>query len=135
MKNKEETQEFDMKQVGLKIKEVRSDAGESMEEFGKRLGISASAVYKWESGMTSIRENNLKVICDTYNVSEDWIKGQDMPKVPETDDHVKTRMLLNHAMMFLSDKDLLKTELFISDILERPLHIGIMKPNGTEALA
>lgn len=135
MKNKEETQEFDMKQVGLKIKEVRSDAGESMEEFGKRLGISASAVYKWESGMTSIRENNLKVICDTYNVSEDWIKGKDMPKVPETDDHVKTRMLLNHAMMFLTEKDLLKAELFISDILEQPLHIGIMKPNGTEALA
>ncbi|MDD6845993.1 MAG: hypothetical protein PUE07_00490 [bacterium] len=99
-----------------------------------RKSVKAS-VYKWESGLSTIRESNLKSICDTYNISEDWMKGYDMPKVPETDDHVKSRQLINHAMMFLTEKDLLKAELFISDILEQPLHIGIMKPSDTEALA
>lgn len=97
-----------------------------------RKSVKAS-VYKWESGLSTIRESNLKSICDTYNISEDWMKGYDMPKVPETDDHVKTRQLINHAMMFLSDTDLLKTEMFITSILEKPLHMGIVRNNEMEA--
>ena len=36
-------------------------------------------------------------------------------------------------MMFLSDTDLLKTEMFITSILEKPLHMGIVRNNEMEA--
>ena len=124
-----------LKSLGAKIKEIRTEAGESMEEFGMGIGVSASSVYKWEAGLSLIREDKLKYICSAYNVSEDWLLGKDMPKVPESQEHIQRREVLSHAMMFLSDKDLLKAQMFITDVLEQPLHIGIVKADSTEALA
>jgi hypothetical protein len=37
--------------------------------------------------------------------------------------------------MFLSDKELMKTEFFIADILEKPLHIGVMRGSNEEVRA
>ena len=45
---------------------------------------------------------------------------------------MKTREMLNHAMMFLDDKELLKTEFFIANILEESLHIGVVKDDEME---
>ena len=123
------------KEIGIRIREVRSEAGESMEEFGKKLGLSGAAVYKWEAGLSNIRESNLKAICFLYNVSLDWMLGKDMPKIPESQEHMQRREMINHAMMFLDDKELMKTEFFITDILEKPLHIGVMRENNEEVRA
>ena len=125
----------EMKEIGIRIREVRSEAGESMEEFGKKLGLSGAAVYKWEAGLSNIRESNLKMICSLYNVSLDWMLGKDMPKVPESQEHMQRREMINHAMMFLNDKELMKTEFFIADILEKPLHIGVMRESNEEVRA
>ena len=131
----DEGRHAEMKEIGIRIREVRSETGESMEEFGKKLGLSGAAVYKWEAGLSNIRENNLKTICSLYNVSLDWMLGKDMPKVPESEEHMQRREMINHAMMFLSDKELMKTEFFIADILEKPLHIGVMRGSNEEVRA
>ena len=78
----DEGRHAEMKEIGIRIREVRSEAGESMEEFGKKLGLSGAAVYKWEAGLSNIRESNLKAICSLYNVSLDWMLGKDMPRSP-----------------------------------------------------
>lgn len=131
--DEQEEERTQAKKLGIKIREVRTDAGESMDEFRKKIGVSASAVYKWEAGLSEIRESKLKELCSVYHVNEDWMLGKDMPKVPESLEHMKTREMLNHAMMFLDDKELLKTELFIADILEKPLHTGVVKDYEMEA--
>jgi DNA-binding transcriptional regulator YiaG len=35
---------------GKKIKAIRKRLGDSREKFGKRLGVSRFAVYRWEEG-------------------------------------------------------------------------------------
>jgi len=105
-------------ELGKKVKEVRTDAGESMAEFGKRMKVSPTSVSNWESGESLMHEKSLDYLCKTYEVSKDWMLGKNMPKYPETRRHQARRECLNHAMMFMSEAELTKTETFLIDILD-----------------
>lgn len=120
------------KQMGRKIKEIRNEAGESMAQFGKRMKVSTASVYGWESGKSAMHEKNIDLLCQTYHISKDWLLGKDTPKVPESKEHMDRRNLLNHAMLFMSDVDLLKTEDFLANILDVPFHTGVEKENESQ---
>lgn len=125
-----ESEDEKRRRVGARIREVRSDAGETMAEMGKKLQVSLATVYSWESGKSNISEKNIDLICSTYHVSKEWIIGKDMPKVPESKEHMDLRNALDHAMLFMSDVELMKTENFITNILEVPYHSGVQKEDS-----
>lgn len=59
----------DKLKVGKKIKSIRLDLGESMEQFGKRIDNAKSGVVSnWENGKQLPNKKRLKMICDLTGV-------------------------------------------------------------------
>ena len=57
-----------------RIKQVRKDAGLSQTKFGERLGVTLSAVQKWEMGHNIPDSSSIKLICDRFGVNEVWLR-------------------------------------------------------------
>ena len=57
-----------------RIKAVRKAAGLNQTEFGKRVGVSLSAVQKWESGENVLSDAVILLVCREYGVSETWLR-------------------------------------------------------------
>lgn len=53
--------------VGDKIKTIRLNLGETMEEFGKRFGTSKGTVNNWEKGRNLPNRNSLLRIAQLAN--------------------------------------------------------------------
>ena len=59
--------------LGEKLKEARKQASLSQEQLAEKLGVSRSAVAKWETGNGIPDVGNLKVIAQLLNVSVDYL--------------------------------------------------------------
>ena len=59
--------------LGEKLKEARKQAGLSQEQLSEKLGVSRSAVSKWETDNGIPDVDNLKVISKLLNVSIDYL--------------------------------------------------------------
>lgn len=60
--------------MNTRIKEVRKSVGLSMQEFGKRLGISSPSVSKIENGINNPSEQTIRAICSEFNINRDWLE-------------------------------------------------------------
>lgn len=91
-----------------RIREIRKDAGLTLEKFGEKIGISASACSLLESGKTNPSNQTISAICRVFRVDEDWLRngtGAKYRKKPraeelgeifadlEVDDTVKARFI------------------------------------------
>ena len=55
--------------IGKRIKHLRKSKNMTQEELGKLLGVSKSAVQKYENGtITDIKASKLKILCDVFGV-------------------------------------------------------------------
>ena len=57
-----------------RIKEIRRFLRLNQTDFGKRLGVSLSAVQKWESGENVISDSVVLLLCREFGVSETWLR-------------------------------------------------------------
>lgn len=57
-----------------RIKEIRKVSGLSQTKFGERLGITLSAVQKWEMGHNQPDASSIKLICEKFSVNETWLR-------------------------------------------------------------
>lgn len=57
------------KVVGDKIKSIRLERGETLEEFGKRFNTSKVTVFNWEKGRNLPNKSNLKEIAELGNMT------------------------------------------------------------------
>lgn len=55
--------------------ELRKTLGLTMEEFGKRLGVTRSAISNIESGRRGITEQMIVAACREFNASDTWIRN------------------------------------------------------------
>lgn len=63
-----------MKTTGERIKDIRLELGETLEEFGKRFNTSKATVFYWEKGRNLPNKSNLKKIAELGGLSvEDLI--------------------------------------------------------------
>lgn len=58
-----------------RIKEVRKDAGLTLEKFGEKLNISAASCSNLESGKTNPSAQTFAAICRVFRVNEDWLRN------------------------------------------------------------
>ncbi len=63
--------------LGEKLREARKEAKLSQEEFAEKVGVSRSAVAKWESDRGIPDVENLKVIASLLNISIDYLLDDD----------------------------------------------------------
>lgn len=60
-----------------KIKEARQKAGLSQKYVAMTLGVAPPSVSNWESGKTQPTPENLKALAALYNVSIDYLLGNE----------------------------------------------------------
>jgi len=61
--------------LGKRIESVRMSEDLSMQRFGDRLGgVTATSVMRWEKGVTNITDRSINLICDKFDVNEDWLR-------------------------------------------------------------
>lgn len=97
--------------MNKRISELRRHLNLTMEEFGKRLGVTRSAISNIESGKRNLTDQMLFAVCREFNVREEWIRfGTGDMFVPAPKDNL--RALAEEYGLSSSDKLLL--EKFIS---------------------
>ena len=58
-----------------RIKEVRKDAGLTLEKFGEKLNISAASCSNLDSGKTNPSAQTFAAICRVFRVNEEWLRN------------------------------------------------------------
>ncbi len=63
------------KQIGLRLKTVRKEAGLTQQQLAKRLGIPYQSIGQWERGIRNPKIETLQAIADAIGVSLDYLLG------------------------------------------------------------
>ena len=94
--------------LSTRIKELREKAGLSMDQLAKQLGVTKSRVNMWENNGTVPRMNILIQLAKFFDVSTDYLLGNDDAKNLS----LKNARLstLQRNLGKLSEKDLEKAE-------------------------
>ena len=78
---------------GLRLQMCRKEAGLSQREVGKRLGITGTAVGKFENNISIPSAERLKQLAYLYNVSTDYLLNIKVnPAVEEKEDAARIRL-------------------------------------------
>ena len=60
-----------------RIKKLRKTLDLTMEDFGKRVGVTRTAISNIESGNRNVTEQMFKLVCREFNVNEEWLRTGD----------------------------------------------------------
>jgi transcriptional regulator with XRE-family HTH domain len=60
--------------VSSRLKVLRKSLKLNQSEFAERLGLTYSAISLVELGKTSLTEQNIKLICLTFGVRDEWLR-------------------------------------------------------------
>lgn len=74
-----------MDTIGKRIKYIRKDLKHlTLEQFGQRIGITASSCSTIESGKNNPSEQTIRLICSEFGVDEVWLRtGVGKPFAPK----------------------------------------------------
>jgi transcriptional regulator with XRE-family HTH domain len=61
--------------VKERLKQLRKSLKLTQGEFGKKIGMSDVAISYMESGRTSMSKQNIRLICLTFGVNEEWLEN------------------------------------------------------------
>ena len=67
-----------------RLKELRKEKKLTQEELAEKIGISKRTLANWEDGVSSIKENKLKIMCEIFGVDMPYLLGYNNVK-NETD--------------------------------------------------
>lgn len=137
--------------LGERIRHVRLISGKlTLEQFGKRIGLTPSAISRFESGNANPSEQTLLSICREFGISEDWLKrgvGDVAPPTYESELEklVKERglstadyiLIRNYMALPQRVRELaqLFMENFVKDLREFEESDGSGPPKGSEEAA
>ena len=57
-----------------RIKEIRKAKGLTQQRFADELGVKRNTVAQWEIGTNAVTDQTIKSICNTYDISERWLR-------------------------------------------------------------
>ena len=115
-----------------RIKTLRQTLGMSQTEFGKKIGVTRSALSNLDLGITTLKEPLLSLICSVFNVRREWLENGsgEMFEQPDTeapfynafgsisnDDPDSFRKRFVVALAELDDSELDAMERFIRSLL------------------
>ncbi len=62
---------------GMRLRELREEAGVSMMQLGKAVGVSDAAVCKWENGLAEPKASYIVKLAEYFDCSADYLVGMD----------------------------------------------------------
>jgi transcriptional regulator with XRE-family HTH domain len=109
-----------------RLKQLRKNLKLTQGEFGKKIGMSDVAISYMESGRTALSRQNIRLICLTFGVREEWLEkgeGDMMDDEAQLSDQERQllaffrelsplarKMLLEYAEKLVSDEKALRGE-------------------------
>lgn len=70
-----------MKEMGKRIKQKREEMGMTLEDLGKKLGVTKSTISKYERGeISQIKRTHVEELSKILHVSPEWLMGFDSAK-------------------------------------------------------
>ena len=99
-----------------RVKFVRKTLKMNQKDFGKMIGLTQTSLSMIEVGTNILTEKNIKLICATFNIREEWLregKGKifnDSPYVKELTDILGDLTPDTQKALLLIAKELLRVE-------------------------
>ncbi|MBO0460036.1 helix-turn-helix domain-containing protein [Enterococcus hulanensis] len=118
-KNQDET-----KQIGIRLQQLRKKKGFSQEQLSNQTGISRSTLAKYEKGLRSISEDNLKLLSMVLDTDEIF------PTNDEEVEEIIQNLIRYQEINRLSKKDVATRTGIASSTLTRILN-GDRKPSAS----
>ena len=107
-----------------RLKQLRKSLGLTQGELAERIGVGDTAISQIELGRVGLSEQNIKLICLTFGVHEEWLrygKGEMLDEAAALSDYERQllelcrrlsprarRMLLDYAQKLLDDEEALR---------------------------
>ena len=66
--------------INQRIKSLRKGMKLNQKEFGAKIGLGQSAVSWMEQDNGTVIDQNIRLICDTFHVNEDWLRNGQGPR-------------------------------------------------------
>ena len=93
-----------------KIKQLRKEKKLTQEELAEKIGISKRTLANWEDGVSSIKENKLKILCEIFGVDMPYllgynnVKNETDLKVSVLDEALEKLRTINNMLSVESDE-------------------------------
>jgi transcriptional regulator with XRE-family HTH domain len=103
-----------------RLKEIRRSLGLRQIEFAEKIGLTQAYLSMLESGKSSLSEQNIKLVCLCFDVSETWLRTglgpmfTNSPKTPDDEEFIMAYMSLlpeNKDFLRTTVKSLLDTQI------------------------
>lgn len=118
MENKNIVDETRAKSVA-RLKELRAEREMSMDKFAKMLGVAKTTLFQWEKGnRDTMKTQTIKNISEKCHVSALWLMGFDVPKEPESPEHIALSDELSNELIWLTYDELQMVKKFIDDFIK-----------------
>ncbi|MDR1579818.1 MAG: helix-turn-helix transcriptional regulator [Synergistaceae bacterium] len=109
-----------------RIREARKSLGLNQEDFARQIGLTQTSLSMIEMGNNKVTDKNVKLICVTFNVNEQWLRTgrgpmfNASPYVKEISDIMENLTPETQQYLFLMAKELLNVqEKLLSGLNER----------------
>ncbi len=79
-------------EIGDRILILRKKLGMNQADFGKRIGVTRSAICNYENGSRSIGEQSILAICCGFKVNEDWLRNGNEPMFQQDEQGILERV-------------------------------------------
>ena len=93
-----------------KIKQLRKEKKLTQEELAEKIGISKRTLANWEDGVSSIKENKLKILCEIFGVDMPYmlrynnVKNETDLKVSVLDEALEKLRIINNVLLVENDE-------------------------------
>lgn len=91
-------------EIGRRIFDLRKQIGLNQADFGKRIGVTRSAVCNYENGSRSVGEQAVLAICREFSVSKDWLQTGAGEMFVETEKGVISSLVSEYCLDALDRK-------------------------------
>lgn len=84
--------------INQRIKELRKQLRYNQKDFGKKIGIGQAGVSWIEQDGNTVTDQNIRIICDAFNVSERWLRTGEGPQQRETREALLSKLAEQYSL-------------------------------------
>lgn len=78
--------------IGERIRLIRKQIGLNQTEFGEKIGLKQTAIGLYENNQRGVADRTILLICQTFNVNEEWLRTGDGEVFKDDDDILITQL-------------------------------------------
>jgi len=84
--------------IGERVRSIRKQLGLNQTEFAARIGMTQGYITSIERGTRDVNSRLVKLICETYSVSENWLVTGDGDMFQDNDHLLLANLTRKHKL-------------------------------------